>query len=160
MCKLQRILLIACLTVASMTVPAHALQMGETLAPLQLKDQHDQAHSLGSDIRLVLLASSHNAARLVDSALKDTPAEYLNQRKAVYVADISKVPGLVAKMVLVPSMRSASYRVLLDREGHMAPERTGAEPVLWISLEDRKVLDAREFNDSEALRAALEQASP
>lgn len=160
MFKLKRTLLTACLAGATGVATAQAIEVGETLPPLQFRDQHDQAHTLGSDTRLVLLASSHDAARLVDAALKNAPADFLEERSALYVADISRVPGLVAKMVLVPSMRSASYRVLLDRKGEMAPARTGAEPVLWLTLEDNKVLSTKEFSDPQALRVALDQTTP
>jgi len=159
MFKLKHVLKIAGLTTAVGTAPAMAAGVGDTVSPMQFKDQHDQAHSLGADTRLVLLASSHDAAKIVDSAIKDLPAGYLEARSAVYIADISRIPGLVAKMVLVPSMRSANYRVLLDREGKLAPERTGAEPVMWMTLEDGAISGIEEFTDPAKLRSALEQAS-
>ncbi|MBB3190552.1 hypothetical protein [Halomonas cerina] len=38
-----------------------------------------------------------------------------------------RIPGLVAKFVLVPSMRSANYRALLDRENRVAPQPLGGD---------------------------------
>ncbi len=158
MLKLKHLLVTASLAGAAGSLPALAIGVGDSVSALQFQDQHDQKHTLTDDTRLVLLASSHGAAKLVDSAIKDLPSGYLDERSAVYVADISRVPGLVAKMVLVPSMRSANYRVLLDRKGELAPQRTGAEPVLWLTLEDGRVAGTSEFSDPSALRAALEQA--
>ena len=158
--KLESALLIVGLAIVAAATSVQAMDVGERLAPIQLTDQHDQTRAIDSDTRLILLASSHGAAKLVDQALKNVPPDFLAQREAVYVADISKVPGLVAKMVLVPSMRSASYGVLLDRKSALAPERVGAEPVLWITLEDSLVTSTKEFTDAKALRAALEQISP
>ena len=160
MTKLRTILVTSFVASIAGALPVSAVELGDTLATLQLPDQHDKLHAVGEGTRLVLLASSHDAARLVDAAIKDRPAGYLEQRAAIYVADISRVPGLVAKMVLVPSMRSASYRVLLDREGEVASERTGAEPVLWMRLDEGRVTDIAEFTEPAALRAALEKASP
>lgn len=161
MTKLKQTLISALLSVtAASAAPAKAFELGDALPAWQLKDQHDKAFSLSQSTQRVLLASSHGAAKLMDEAMKTLPEGRLDALNAVYIADISRVPGLVAKMVLVPSMRSASYRVLLDRQGVVAPERTGAEPVLWLELDGQVISERREFTDAKALRAALEQAAP
>jgi hypothetical protein len=62
-------------------------------------------------------------------ALQGQPKGYLEARHAVFVADIQRMPRLIAKMFAVPAMRDYSYRVMLDREGRVAPRI----PALWIA---------------------------
>ena len=135
-----------------------AADVGEKLAPRTLLDQFEAEASLDGETRLLLVASSREAAGLVDEALKGKPDGYLAARNALYVADVSQMPSMVTNWVLIPSMRSADYRILLDRDSLVAPEHLGAgDEVLWLELDDLKVLERQTFDSSEALREALER---
>ncbi|MNY80146.1 hypothetical protein D3C86_2210620 [compost metagenome] len=58
-------------------------------------------------------------------------------------------------------MRDYNYRVLLDRESRVASRYPGDESrVLWLRLEQGRLLEQREFGDAAALRAALESLAP
>ena len=77
-----------------------------------LLDQHEQAYTLSDDAQVLLIARSMAAAKLLDAALKDQPAGYLEARHVVYVADIEKMPSLVK----LPSVnRSLSLMVTVPR---------------------------------------------
>jgi len=57
-------------------------------------------------------------------------------------------------------MRDYSYRVMLDREGHVASQYAGAEgKVLWLTLDRGNLVQQREFTDPAQLKAALEAAT-
>lgn len=138
-----------------------ALEVGERLAPWTLLDQHDQACSLSEETRILLVARSMDGARLVESVLKTRPQGYLEARRAVFVADISRMPSLIARLFAVPAMRDYPYRVLLDRDARVASRYPG-DPVkvLWLDLEQGQLRARREFGDADALAAALEQVTP
>lgn len=137
---------------------AQALELGERLAPWTLLDQHEQAYSLNEQTRILLVARSMDAARLVKAALKDRPQGYLEARQAVFVADISGMPSLIARMFAIPSMREYSYRVLLDPEARVAPRYPGdRDKVLWLDLRQERLQGRREFASADELAAALEQ---
>ncbi|MGC5701967.1 FAD/FMN-containing dehydrogenase [Pseudomonas sp. NFXW11] len=140
---------------------AQALEIGERLAPWTLLDQYDQAYSLDSQARFLLVARSMAAAKLVNAALKDQPQGYLQARHGVFVADIQRMPALIAKMFAVPAMRDYPYRVMLDREGRVAPRYPGADDqVLWLQLRDGHLVSRQEFASAEQLSAALERLQP
>ena len=105
-----------------------ALEVGERLAPWTLLDQHDQACSLSEETRILLVARSMDGARLVESALKTRPQGYLEARRAVFVADISRMPSLIARLFAVPAMRDYPYRVLLDRDARVASRFRAIRP--------------------------------
>ncbi|MFK3794444.1 MULTISPECIES: hypothetical protein [Pseudomonas] len=140
---------------------AQALEIGERLAPWTLLDQFDEAYSLDGQARILLVARSMDAAKLVNAALKDQPKGYLQERGGVFVADIQRMPALIAKMFAVPAMRDYPYRVMLDREGRVAPRYPATEDkVLWLQLRDGQLVERHEYASAEQLAAALEQARP
>lgn len=140
---------------------AQALEVGERLMPWTLLDQYDQAFTLDNRTTTLLVARDMDGAKLIKQALKDQPKGYLEARHAVFVADIQRMPALIAKMFAVPAMRDYSYRVLLDREGRVASRYPGAEgSVLWLQLRDGRLLEQREYADAAQLHEALEKARP
>ncbi|MHC8357428.1 FAD/FMN-containing dehydrogenase [Pseudomonas sp. LB3P81] len=140
---------------------AQALEAGERLAPWTLLDQFDQAYSLDNQTRTLLVARSMDAAKLVKAALQDQPKGYLEARHVVFVADIQRMPALIAKMFAVPAMRDYSYRVMLDRDGRVVPRYPGSvDNVLWLQLQDGQLVEQHEYATAAQLREALEKARP
>ncbi|WP_312151633.1 hypothetical protein [Pseudomonas sp.] len=120
-----------------------------------LSDQFDQPYTLDGQTRVLMIARSMSSARLVNSAVEHTPKGYLEQRGVVFVADIEKLPSLV-QAVLVPNMRSATYRILLDRDGQVAERYAGdRDSVQWLEMQGGSVTRERRFSDLPGLRQAL-----
>ncbi|SDZ57966.1 FAD/FMN-containing dehydrogenase [Pseudomonas sp. NFIX28] len=140
---------------------AHAVQVGERLAPWTLLDQFDRAYSLDGQARTLLVARSMDGAKLVNAAMQGHPAGYLEARHAVFVADIQRMPAVIAKMFAVPAMRDYAYRIMLDRDGRVAPRYAGAvDKVLWLQLDNGRLVAQREYGSVAELREALERVRP
>ena len=140
---------------------AHALEVGERLAPWTLLDQFDQAFTLDNRTQTLLVARSMEGAKLVNAALQGQPKGYLEARHAVFLADIERMPRLIAKMFAVPAMRDYSYRVMLDRDGRVAPKYPGAvDSVLWLQLKNGQLVAQHEYATAAQLREALETSRP
>lgn len=149
------------LGLALLTTAAQAVETGERLAPWTLSDQFEQAYSLDDNLHILLVARSMDGAKLLDAALEGQPKGYLEARRALFVADISRMPSLIGKLFAIPAMRDYSYRVLLDREAQVVPQYAAPEEgVLWLQLEQGVLRERRVFTDAAALRAALEQVAP
>lgn len=135
----------------------HAVAEGERVRAWTLEDQYGEAVMIAPDTRLLLVASSRKAADVANEALEALPEGFLASHTALYVADVSRMPKMITRMVMVPAMRSAHYRVLLDYDSRVAPEHLGSgDEVLWLGLEGLAVRDRRTFGSAEALRQALE----
>ena len=140
---------------------AHALEVGERLAPWTLLDQYDQAFTLDNRTETLLVARSMEGAKMVNAALQGQPKGYLEARHAVFLADIERMPRLIAKMFAVPAMRDYSYRVMLDRDGRVAPKYPGAvDSVLWLQLKNGQLVAQHEYATAAQLREALETSRP
>lgn len=150
-------LLLLCLISAS----AMALETGERLAPWTLLDQHDQAYTLDNQLQVLLVAQSMDAAKLVDAALQGKPKGYLEQRHTVFLADISRMPKVIATLFALPKMRDYNYRILLDRDARITPRYlVETASVLWLDLRDGKLQGQRSFTDARELAQALETVAP
>lgn len=146
------ILLTGCLI--SSVWAANAVDAG---APWTLLDQHEKAYTLNDSTRVLMVARSMSSAKLVNAAIGEQPAGYLEARNVVYVADIEKMPS-VAKMVMVPAMRSANYRIVLDRTGAVAERYDGdRDTVQWLELKGSQVVREQRFSDADTLSQALSQ---
>lgn len=126
-----------------------------------LLDQFDKPYTANTELRVVLIARDMTGSKLVKAALDGRPAGYLESRHAVFVADISRMPGAISAMFAIPAMRDYSYRVLLDRDARIA-SRFVAQPdaVTWLQLEQGRVVDTRRFDNAQTLRQALERGTP
>ena len=147
------------LLISLLPLIAQAIEPGEQLAPWTLLDQHDQAYTLASDTRILLVARDMDGAKLVKAALQDQPKGYLEARDAVFVADIQRMPALISKLFAIPAMRDYSYRVMLDREGRVASQYAGGEAkVLWLQLQQGVLVSQQQYDNAAELRTALAQA--
>ncbi|NWA28240.1 FAD/FMN-containing dehydrogenase [Pseudomonas gingeri] len=148
------------LLLSLLPILAQATEVGERLAPWTLLDQYDQPYSLDTRTQILLVARNMDGAKLVKAALQDKPKGYLEARRSVFVADVQRMPALISKLFAVPAMRDYSYRVLLDRDGRVAPRYPGAEDkVLWLQLDNGRLVAQREFARAIDLREALDKVA-
>ena len=146
-------LLLLCL----LSTAALALEPGERLAPWTLLDQFDAPYTLNDKTRILLVARDMAGAKLVDAALQGKPKGYLEERQAVFLADISRMPRVIASLFALPKMRDYRHRILLDRDARIAPRYPSGEgEVLWLQLEDGRLVGQRVFREAAALQQALD----
>lgn len=134
-----------------------ALEPGERLAPWTLLDQHDVPYTLNDETRILLVARDMDGAKLVNAALEGKPKGYLDERQAVFLADISRMPSVIATLFALPNMRDYNYRILLDRDARIAPRYPAGEgEVLWLQLDGLQIISQQVFTHADDLRQALE----
>ncbi|MFI8578609.1 FAD/FMN-containing dehydrogenase [Ectopseudomonas khazarica] len=136
---------------------ALAMEPGERLAPWTLLDQFDAPYTLNDETHILLVARDMDGAKLVNAALEGQPKGYLEQRQAVFLADISRMPSVIATLFALPKMRDYNYRILLDRNARIAPRYPAGEgEVLWLQLEDGQLVEQKVFKDAAALKQSLD----
>jgi hypothetical protein len=134
--------------------------VGEAIEPFTLEDQHGKSRSVDASVKVILFSRDMEGGDLLKQALADVEPDYLNGKQAVYVADISRMPGLVATMFAVPAMRNRPYSMLLDRDGKTTPRLPSAEGrATLIFLDGLTVQRIVNVTDAPAVRRELEGAS-
>jgi hypothetical protein len=137
---------------------AHAepLGPGMRLPDIRLADQHGAEASVGAEVRAILFTRDMDAGGLVKEALADKGDEILAAAGAVYVSDISGMPGVIAKLFAVPSMRKRPYRMVLDRDGKATadfPSEKGK--VTFLRVEDGEIESLDYLDSADQVRATL-----
>lgn len=147
----------ATLGVVSSAALAATLVVGGDLPAIALADQHDAKAAIGPDVRVVVLTRDMAAGDVVKDGFAGMDQAALDLRGAVYVADISGMPSMVASMFAIPKMRDRSYRIVLDRDGAATrdfPYAEGRPTVLFV--ESGKVVRIVQPATGDELRRALQ----
>lgn len=149
------------LATALLLVTALVAQADATRPSGTFTDQFEQSHDLSACRQLLLFAPDRDAAGIAEQALEGLDGAAMQRRGICYLADISRMPGLITKMFALPALRERAYPVLLGREeGDTAglPRREGHLSVLNMAA-GRSESPAY-VNDATAARALLEQLAP
>jgi hypothetical protein len=142
---------------------AEPLDVGAALPALELADQHGESRAIDAAVRIVLFSRDMDGGKVVREALErkgEGAAGLLAERDAVYVADVSRMPGLVRRMIALPRMRRRPYPVLLDEKGAATaafPSRDGRATVLF--LDGLRVTRIAYEESPDAVLRVLEPAS-
>ena len=111
--------------------------VGTTLRPFALEDQHGDRIDVGEAVRILVVSRDMDAGDVVKTALGEADQAFLDRRGALYVADISRMPAMVSRLIAVPRMRKRPYRVLLDREGDVTRDLPSVEKKPTVLFLDR-----------------------
>ena len=135
---------------------AGPVEVGQPLPALTLKDQHDKAWQIEVDTKLVLFAAGRKASNLALAVLSAQPKGFLEQRNAVYLADMSRMPGFVTRTFALPSLREQPFRVGVSLDERvLADGPAQPDAVLLIDLEQGRVSRTRSAGSEAELRTAL-----
>lgn len=144
---------------AGLAIPAVAepYVVGSTLPELVLPDQHGETRRVDASVRAVLFSRDMAGGKLIQELLAEGGAALLEQHGAVYVSDVSRMPGFVRRFIAKPRMRKRPYPMLLDEDGGATadfPSQEGRATLL--RLDALRVTEVVESGSTEELRQALD----
>ncbi len=144
------------LTALAFAQAASPVAVGQALPELKLKDQHDKPWTVAPSTRLLMFAAGRKASSLVQVVLQDLPKDHLTRRQAVYLADMSKMPGFITRSFALPALKEMPYAigVSLD-EASLASWPRQPDAVTLIELEQGVVMRIIYTAVEAELRAAL-----
>ena len=90
---------------------------------------------MDSHVRLVLFSRDMDGGRVLQDALQKGGAAWLERNRALYVADVSRMPGLIRRVIAKPRMRRRGYPMLLDETGDATaslPHKEGHATLLFL----------------------------
>ncbi len=152
---MKRTLLALCLA-GPLWALAGPVEPGRPLPALSLQNQHDQAWRIAPDTRLVLFAAGRKASNLVLGVLAPQPKGFLAGRHAVYLADMSKMPGFITRTFAMPSLREQNFEVGVSMDDQtLAGWPRQDDAVTLIRLEQGRVVSHEYLTTEAQLKAAL-----
>ncbi len=135
---------------------AEPYAVGDTLAGFSLEDQFGRAHRLDAEVAVLVFSRDMDGGALIKDALSDRDAADLQRLRAVYIADISGMPSLIARLFALPRMRNRAYPMLLDRDGAATRGLPDIEKhATLIFLDALRVVRIEHYDTAEALDRAL-----
>lgn len=137
------------------------LKAGDPIPAFKLNDQYDKPYPVPADTRLIVFTADKSAGDMINGLLKQRPADFMTQRKMVYIADISAMPGFITNMVALPKMRDYAYRIAIGAESEQTAMLPRAvDNVTVIKTDTGKVVSIQQFKETEVsqLDATLNEA--
>ncbi|MED5523907.1 MAG: hypothetical protein VX447_04015 [Pseudomonadota bacterium] len=110
--------------VALFSIAAHAVS---------LDDQFDHPIEVPGKAQVIFFAADMDANDLIKDAFGKDKDDTMAKAGVLYVADISKMPGLVFKLFAKSKMQKYPYRMALDKEGDATadwPHEKGAVTII------------------------------
>lgn len=126
---------------------AQSLNEGDTLRVMNFKDQFEKNIAINAGTQQLIVVFSKIEGEKVKAFLEANP-DYLNQKKALYLMDVSPVPGMVMSMFMLPKFKKYPYPIaLIDDEKTMAYFPKKENHITLITLENLNVT-AIEFKEA------------
>lgn len=143
------------MAIGSATVTAGSPQVGSKFPRLALQDQFQEPWEVSPTTRVVYFAASREAGDWMTTILSDQALDYLASRNAMYMADLSGMPGFVSTMFALPSLRQQPYRVgVVLQKGVLADWPTGSG-MTKFSLNNMVIESIEQLRTLDALKSSL-----
>jgi hypothetical protein len=113
--KFARSLLAATLALALSAAGAFATELyktGDAFVPFTTKDQHEKDYVFAPGPRLVIVSFEMAEGKAANAFFAEKGAAFLDEQKAVFVANIYGMPA-VGRFFALPKMKRYPHRILL-----------------------------------------------
>lgn len=139
-----------------LTSPAWSFDVGDSFPTQTFQDQHQHLLQIDADTESVYVVSSREQGDWMAEILADQPADYLSLRKAVYVADMSRMPGFVTSMFVLPALRQAVFSVaVVTDDALLVGWKKGDDAVVQYLLKNGEVVAIKRHPTIESLKESL-----
>jgi hypothetical protein len=144
--------LITLLTLALILVPAFA----DSLKPQLFKDQWDNTIELDSSVQWLLFSHSRKGGEWIEQSMTNLDITDPASKQMLIVADISRMPGMITRMIAMPKMRKLPYPMAISRDAANTENwpRAGDDVSLY-RLDRLKIVKRTDFKSQAELQQVL-----
>jgi hypothetical protein len=130
--------------------------LGSKLKPFSLADQNGNHHRVDDGVRVIILTRDTAAGDVMRAALGANGKSLLAKNKAVYVYDVSGMPGFVRNLYALPRLKERPYPLLLDTSGDVSGSLPSKDEHATLIFLDKLQITAVEYlTNPETLSTAL-----
>ncbi len=138
-----RAILLFCL--ATLSLAAAPYRVGDTFEAFTTKDQHDRSFTYTGGSRLIIVSFEMGSGKAANSYFEEQPAGFLDQQKALFIANIHGMPG-IGRAFALPKMRKYPHRILLaDAENFLVRYPTEEDKLTVLTLDEAGKITAVRF---------------
>lgn len=120
-----------------------------------LADQFGTYHTVDRHIKRILVSSQKDISAQMNNFLASKPADYLEKRGAVYIANISKMPSLITKYIAIPKLKKYKHTILLLNDESDERFKTKDEKITLYILKNSIVQDILFLDSVQKLKKYL-----
>jgi len=125
---------------------------------LKLPDQFNNTTTLKDDTKKLIFAFSKNTGHITREFFSKQPKEFLDSKKALLVADISKMPVFIRNTFAMPDLKKSPYKILLIYDKNLAKEfekGIDKDKVIVVTLNNKEVTKVDYAKNKEELEKLL-----
>ena len=157
----QPIYLFPALLLSASAAFAAPVVLEQPLPAITLQDQHTQPWGVKADTRLVVFAAGRKPSNVVMEVLGAQAKGFLESRQAVYVADMSRMPGFVTRTFALPALREQPFAVGVNLDDkQLADWPRQEDAVTLIRIEGGRVSSIAYARTAAELKTALGITTP
>ena len=124
----------------------------------KLPDQFDKPHTLNEDTKILIITFAKNTGHIIREFLKNKPKGYLEEKKALFVADISPMPVIIRNTFAMPDLKKSDYTILLIYDKNIASkikDEKNKDKINIVYLENKKIKDIKYITNEKELEDIL-----
>ena len=121
------------------------------MQPFTLKDQFGKEHTVTTMPKIMIISFGKESGQLISSYFNELGSEYLTNHDIKLIADVSGVPSLLRKTIIVPKMKKYNFEILLSTDKSFTEQFAKKDDKLTVlKIENGDIVDTI-FVDSEAM---------
>ena len=139
------------------TPPNKPFDIGSKI-DFKLPDQFNKPHTLSSDTKKIIFVFTKKTGHTFKSFMSNKEKGFLESKKAVAIADVSKMPTVILNTFALPDFKKSNYPILLIYDKNMAKklkENKDINKIVVISLDNKEVKKIEYAKDEKELKKLL-----
>ena len=133
------------------------IEQNSTIAPFTLNDQFGKEHNLTQMPKLLICSFGKDTGKLISDYFNAQSSDYLESNEIKLMADVSGVPSLLRKTIIVPKMKKYNFEILLSTDSDFSNNFPKKEDSLTVlKLDGDKVVEILFVADEAGLKEAIE----
>lgn len=133
------------------------IEQNSTIQPFTLNDQFGKEHNINTLPKLLICSFGKETGKLISSYFNAQSSDYLAQHDIKLLADVSGVPSILRKTIIIPKMKKNSFEILLSTEKDFSKQfPTQDDQLTVLKIEGDAVKEILFVGDELKLKETIE----
>ncbi len=127
------------------------------MQPFKLNDQFGKEHSVESMPKIIVVSFGKDTGELIGNYFNGQDDNYLEKYDIKVIADVSGVPSILRKTIIVPKMKKYNFEILLSTDKEFTNQFSKKDGKLTvIKIENNQIIDTIFVDSQEMLKGVIE----
>jgi len=134
-----------------------SMQVGQEFENFKINNQFDKQFSVSDKTKKIIFVFSKANGHIVKDYLSSKPANFLEKKDVLFVADVSAMPSFVAWFVL-PGLKDNKFSIIVLKDDDISKKyknERNQDKITVVYLDNKKITDIKYFSSKEELENNL-----